>query len=72
LVAAADKRHNAGAIVSDLGTVGPAVFDRFSAGRSGTLWYYRSVWAVLALRAEDEPRMAGMVEELEALVREMG
>lgn len=72
LVSAADKRHNAGAIVADLGTVGPAVFHRFSAGRSGTLWYYRSLWAMLALRAEDEPRIEAMVEELNGLVRAMG
>lgn len=72
LVCAADKLHNAGAIVSDLGTVGPAVFGRFSAGREGTLWYYRSVWAMLALRAGEEARIAGMVEELAGLVEAMG
>jgi GTP pyrophosphokinase len=40
LVSAADKLHNARAILGDLRTIGPAVFDRFKAGRDGTLWYY--------------------------------
>lgn len=40
LVAAADKLHNARAILADLRVVGEAVFCRFTAGREGTLWYY--------------------------------
>ena len=40
LVSAADKLHNARAIVSDLHTHGPSVFERFNAGQAGTLWYY--------------------------------
>lgn len=50
LVSAADKLHNARAILSDLQTHGPAVFDRFNAGRDGTLWYYESLSAVLSRR----------------------
>jgi (p)ppGpp synthase/HD superfamily hydrolase len=51
LVTACDKLHNVRAIVADLGTVGPAVFERFTAGRAGTLWYYREVEAVVRQRA---------------------
>lgn len=51
LVTACDKLHNARAIVADLETIGPVVFDRFTAGRSGTLWYYREVEAVVRQRA---------------------
>ena len=40
LVSAADKLHNARAIVTDLRSLGPVVFDRFKAGQEGTLWYY--------------------------------
>ena len=40
LVSAADKLHNARAILGDLRVVGEAVFERFTAGRDGTLWYY--------------------------------
>ena len=50
LVSAADKLHNARAIVSDLLTHGPAVFDRFNAGRDGTLWYYQSLASVFSAR----------------------
>jgi hypothetical protein len=42
--------HNARAIVADLEVVGPAVFDRFTAGREGTLWYYGQAESVLRRR----------------------
>lgn len=48
LVCAADKLHNARSIVRDLGLVGDAVWDRFSATCEETLWYYRTL--VTALR----------------------
>ena len=38
-----DKLHNASSILVDLQVIGPAVFDRFTAKRDGTLWYYRSL-----------------------------
>lgn len=50
LVTACDKLHNARAIVADLEVVGPAVFNRFSAGRDGTLWYYAQAELVLRRR----------------------
>ena len=50
LVSGSDKLHNARAIVADLLKVGPAVFERFKAGREGTLWYYRSLAEVFARR----------------------
>ena len=43
LVSCADKLHNARAILSDLRQIGPAVFQRFKAGREGTLWYYQKL-----------------------------
>ncbi len=43
LVSAADKLHNARAIVTDLRSLGPVVFDRFTAGKEGTLWYYEAL-----------------------------
>jgi (p)ppGpp synthase/HD superfamily hydrolase len=43
LVSAADKLHNARAIVTDLRTIGPTAFDRFVGRKDGTLWYYRSL-----------------------------
>jgi (p)ppGpp synthase/HD superfamily hydrolase len=43
LVAAADKLHNAQSVLRDLRIEGPSTFDRFSASREQTLWYYRAV-----------------------------
>ena len=50
LVSAADKLHNARAIVADLETHGPAMFSRFNAGREGTLWYYAALSEVFSRR----------------------
>ncbi len=50
LVSAADKLHNARAIVTDLRTLGPAMFGRFAGGRDGTLWYYAALAEVLGRR----------------------
>lgn len=43
LVSACDKLHNARCILDDLAdpATGVKVFDRFKAGREGTLWYYQ-------------------------------
>jgi (p)ppGpp synthase/HD superfamily hydrolase len=51
LVNGADKLHNARAIVSDLHTVEPAVFDRFTATQSETLWYYDELTTIHIQRA---------------------
>jgi (p)ppGpp synthase/HD superfamily hydrolase len=75
-VSASDKLHNLRTIVADLRVEGPAVFDRFKAGRVGTLWYYRSLSSIFTEVAKDAAsddgfrRLAGAlartVEELEA------
>jgi (p)ppGpp synthase/HD superfamily hydrolase len=43
LVAACDKLHNLDAIVSDMKSLGPQVFERFTATPEQTLWYYTAV-----------------------------
>jgi len=43
LVSAADKLNNVRSILSDYRDVGEAVWTRFSGGRDGTLWYYRTL-----------------------------
>lgn len=43
LVSAADKLHNARAILADHRAIGPAIWGRFNGGRAGTLWYYRAL-----------------------------
>lgn len=50
LVSGADKLHNARAILNDLTEYGESVFDRFKAGKKGTLWYYRSLAEVFLKR----------------------
>ncbi|MFK7999852.1 MAG: HD domain-containing protein [Polyangiales bacterium] len=43
LISAADKLHNARSILRDHRTVGEEIWERFSAPKEGTLWYYASV-----------------------------
>ena len=50
LVSAADKLHNARAILTDLRTHGLAVFDRFTGGQDGTIWYYQALAEVFGRR----------------------
>jgi (p)ppGpp synthase/HD superfamily hydrolase len=58
LVSGCDKLHNARSILGDLEHpgVGPSVFERFTAGRDGTLAYYHSLSEILTER--DAPMAA--------------
>jgi (p)ppGpp synthase/HD superfamily hydrolase len=40
LVSLADKVHNAKSIVDDRGRVGEEIWQRFTGGKEGTVWYY--------------------------------
>jgi len=72
LVAAADKLHNARAMVADYRTLGENLWKRFNKGKEDQLWYYRKIAATLreigpsALADE----LGRVVSELEQLVRE--
>jgi (p)ppGpp synthase/HD superfamily hydrolase len=66
LVSAADKLHNARAILEDYRIVGEALWKRFNGGKEGTLWYYRS--AIDALRKSGT---TPLIEELDRVVSEM-
>jgi (p)ppGpp synthase/HD superfamily hydrolase len=66
LVSSADKLHNARAILADLRTVGGDLWDRFTGGKEGTLWYYRALVEAYA-EADSNP----VVEELDRVVREI-
>ena len=66
LVSAADKLHNARSILSDYRTHGEAVWDRFSGGKQGTLWYYRTL--VETLQASHP---TPLVDELDRVVVEI-
>ena len=73
LVSLADKLFNARAILRDYGSVGEALWNRFSAGRDGVLWYYRSLSDSFT-RIVPGDRMTGelaeVVAQLERLVAE--
>jgi len=67
LVSACDKLHNARAIVADLRTVGPALWDRFSQhDPAAHLWYYQSLAACYQGRVPD-----GLSGDLDRVVAEM-
>jgi (p)ppGpp synthase/HD superfamily hydrolase len=68
LVSGSDKLHNARAILGDLLTVGPSVFDRFTAKKEGTLWYYRALADIFAHRqAPMHAALSNAVSEMERL-----
>lgn len=48
LVSSADKVHNVRSLLTDFKTQGDALWQRFSVGRDGTVWYYRSLADVFA------------------------
>jgi len=66
LVSAADKTHNARAIVSDLRSIGHKLWDRFNADRSGVLWYYQGLADAFRTRVP-----AALAWELQRNVDEM-
>ncbi len=73
-VSLADKVHNARAILADYRTHGEALWERFSGGRQGTLWYYRALAELFAERCSGPlaQELARTVAELEALADRSG
>lgn len=65
LVAACDKLYNLRTIVNDYRAVGEALWQRFSGGREGVLWYYQALAAAFTL---ENP----VVEELRRTLAELG
>jgi GTP pyrophosphokinase len=66
LVSAADKLHNARAILADYQQLGDRLWCRFNGGRDGTLWYYRAL-ADIFQEVESTP----LTEELKRTVAEL-
>jgi (p)ppGpp synthase/HD superfamily hydrolase len=62
-VSAADKLHNARAVLADYRLLGDALWARFTATREQTLWYYRAL--VTAFREAGGGRL---VDELDRVV----
>jgi len=74
LVSAADKLHNARALLRTYRKIGETVFERYSGGKAGTLWYYRAL--VNAFQAAGPRSIAEeldrVVAEIETLKRDQG
>jgi (p)ppGpp synthase/HD superfamily hydrolase len=70
LVSCADKLHNARAIVADLRTHGLAVFDRFTGGLAGTIWYHATLAEVFSRRLPSplSAELARAVGDMQRLV----
>lgn len=66
LVSAADKLNNIRSIISDYRAIGESVWSRFSGGREGTLWYYRTLRDVFLERKPNR-----ITVELDLAVREL-
>ena len=68
LVSAADKLHNARAVLGDYRVVKEEIWSRFKGGKDGTLWYYRAMLNALLEHPLSNRRL---VEELGRVVTEM-
>jgi (p)ppGpp synthase/HD superfamily hydrolase len=69
LVSLADKVHNVGSLVVGYRQLGEELWDRFSATRDQSLWYYESLLAVF--QRAGIHRCATLVEELERSLGEL-
>jgi len=67
-VSAADKLHNARAVLHDYRHQGERLWRRFNAGKKDQLWYYRSLVEVLK---KNRRRPGPLVRELERVVFEL-
>ncbi|TFH22918.1 MAG: bifunctional (p)ppGpp synthetase/guanosine-3',5'-bis(diphosphate) 3'-pyrophosphohydrolase [Myxococcales bacterium] len=67
LVAACDKLHNLRVILADHATVGGRIWERFRGGKEGSIWYYRSLAAVMEAVREASPGGS-----LDAITDELG
>ncbi len=67
-VSAADKLHNARAVLHDYRHQGERLWRRFNAGTKDQLWYYRSLVEVLK---KGHRRPGPLVRELERVVFEL-
>ena len=67
LVTAADKLHNARAIVTDLQNDGPIVWNRFNAGQEDILWYYTEMLKVLQAKSVSNTIITPLEKSIEAM-----
>lgn len=67
LVSCADKMHNARCIMFDHDRIGDDIWDRFNAGKDGTIWYYRSLAEELEKAWPENP----LLPDFQAIVQRM-
>lgn len=67
-VAAADKLHNARAILADLESLGDALWTRFNAPKDHQLWYYRELSTAFGRAPHAPPRL---VDHFQRTVRQI-
>ena len=66
IVSLADKTHNAEAIAADRAQIGDAIWDRFTGGQQGSIWYYRELVGAFAIPFPDQvARLARAVSSFE-------
>lgn len=69
LVCCADKLYNARAIVTDHDTIGDKIWDRFSADKHQTLWYYKSLQRVFSEHWPGNPLLAEFGKTVSRMTR---
>ena len=69
LVTAADKLHNARAIVTDLDLVGEKLWERFNSAPEDIIWYYESVYAALEMGGVTSILLSPLLTSIEAMKR---
>lgn len=69
LVTAADKLHNARAIVTDLDVSGSIVWERFNSAPEDIIWYYKSVFAALEMGGVTSILLSPLSTSIEAMER---
>lgn len=69
LVTAADKLHNARAIVTDLDVSGSIVWERFNSAPEDIIWYYKSVFAALEMGGVTSILLSPLSTSIEAMKR---
>ncbi len=69
-VSAADKLYNSRAILTDYRVIGETLWERFTGGKEGTLWYYRTLAKTYREVGPSElaDEIGRVVAELEELV----
>ena len=70
LVSACDKLYNARAILSDLRVIGESLWERFTGGREGVLWYYRELADAFTIDSPVVGELRRTVAELGAVARD--